>query len=168
MTFDQNDRKDTSSTSFYFEQLIGKIGCFEPSLVLIVQLNIFGGVNLDLRNNFQDFDLRVHDTKQFYFPQQWIGAKIRTPIDTTRNIANDRKCNHQFSKQSAPSCKECTSTIVTELFPKIGRAIGRNLLPFLMAKKTSLRPDSRIRNGIGEVLITIFFLTFSFPEIPEI
>ena len=62
MTFDQNDRKDTSSTSFYFEQLIGKIGCFEPSLVLIVQLNIFGGVNLDLRNNFQDFDLRVHDT----------------------------------------------------------------------------------------------------------
>ena len=89
-------------------------------------------------------------------------AKIRTPIDTTRNIANDRKCNHQFSKQSAPSCKECTSTIVTEQFPKIGRAIGRNLLPFLMAKKTSFRPDSRIRKGLGEVLITIFLQLLAF------
>ena len=46
------------------------------------------------------------------------------------------------------------ATIVTELFARIRRGIGRILLLLPSDDKTALRPDSRIRKGIGKKLRT--------------
>ena len=47
VTFDQKDRKCISTTTFYLKQFGGRIDCFGRLTVLIVQLNVFGEVNLD-------------------------------------------------------------------------------------------------------------------------
>ena len=67
VAFCQNDPKRMSSMKFFLEQFKGKIGCFERSVVLIVQLNVFGELSLDLRNYFQNFEFVLLDTYQFFF-----------------------------------------------------------------------------------------------------
>ena len=44
-------------------------------------------------------------------------------------IADEKKYSRQYSKKSAPSCNDCSATVVTEQVPRIRKAQGRNCYP---------------------------------------